>query len=59
MNYELAGGGDLTVELTDPSNEPVRLDLRKTADGDVCEFTPTKIGHYKLFAKLAGFLVNG
>lgn len=60
VNRQLAGGGDLTVELTDPLNEPVRLDMQTTADGDVVfEFIPTKIGQYKLSTKLAGFLVNG
>ncbi|KAL3990483.1 Filamin/ABP280 repeat family protein [Acanthocheilonema viteae] len=60
VNRQLAGGGDLTVELIDPSNEPVRLDMQTTPDGDdIFEFTPTKIGQYKLSTKLAGFLVNG
>ncbi|EJW78981.1 hypothetical protein WUBG_10110, partial [Wuchereria bancrofti] len=60
VNRQLAGGGDLTVELIDPSDEPVRLDMQTTADGDdIFEFTPTKIGQYKLSTKLAGFLVNG
>lgn len=60
MNRQLAGGGDLTVEMIDPSNEPVRLNMQTTPDGDdVFEFIPTKIGQYKLSTKLAGFLVNG
>ncbi|VIO89186.1 Uncharacterized protein BM_BM2319 [Brugia malayi] len=60
VNRQLAGSGDLTVELIDPSDEPVRLDMQTTADGDdIFEFTPTKIGQYKLSTKLAGFLVNG
>ncbi|KAM3727354.1 Filamin-C [Dirofilaria immitis] len=60
VNRQLAGDGDLTVELVDPSNEPVRLDMQTTADGDdIFEFIPTKVGQYKLFTKLAGFLVNG
>lgn len=60
MNRQLAGDGDLTVELTDPSNEPVRLNVQKTPDGDdIFEFMPAKIGEYKLSIKLAGFLVNG
>ncbi|CAG9538606.1 unnamed protein product [Cercopithifilaria johnstoni] len=60
VNRQLAGSDDLTVELTDPSNEPVRLDMQTTPDGDdVFEFIPTKTGQYKLSTKLAGFLVNG
>lgn len=60
MNRQLAGNGELTVELTDPSDEPVKLDMHRTADGDdVVEFIPAKVGQYKLTTKLAGFLVNG
>ncbi|VDK81997.1 unnamed protein product [Litomosoides sigmodontis] len=60
VNRQLAGDGDLTVELVDPSNEPVRLNVQTTPDGDdIFEFIPTKIGEYKLSTKLAGFLVNG
>ncbi|VDP13305.1 unnamed protein product [Onchocerca flexuosa] len=60
VNRQLAGDGDLTVELIDPSNELVRLDMQTTADGDdVFEFIPTKIGQYKLSTKLAGFFVDG
>uniref|UniRef100_A0A915PJY8 Filamin n=1 Tax=Setaria digitata TaxID=48799 RepID=A0A915PJY8_9BILA len=60
VNRQLAGSGELTMELTDPSNEPVRLDLQTTVDGDdVFEFIPSKIGQYKLVTKLAGFLVTG
>ncbi|VDN24249.1 unnamed protein product, partial [Gongylonema pulchrum] len=60
VNRQLAGNGELAIELLDPLNEPVKLDMHKNADGDdVVEFTPTRTGQYKLNAKLAGFLVNG
>uniref|UniRef100_A0A8R1XV92 Uncharacterized protein n=1 Tax=Onchocerca volvulus TaxID=6282 RepID=A0A8R1XV92_ONCVO len=60
VNRQLAGDGDLTVELIDPSNELVRFDMQTTADGDdVFKFIPNKIGQYKMSTKLAGFLVDG
>ncbi|VDN04794.1 unnamed protein product, partial [Thelazia callipaeda] len=55
VNRQMAGDGELTVELADPKNESVPLEMHKSADGDdIIEFVPTKVGQYQLTTKLAG-----
>ncbi|KAL3089865.1 hypothetical protein niasHT_022497 [Heterodera trifolii] len=55
-----AGTGPLAVELTDPQNEPIKLDRVLNSSGDESfTFVPTRLGPHKLALKLAGFAVHG
>ncbi|VDK53626.1 unnamed protein product, partial [Cylicostephanus goldi] len=55
-----AGTGDLSVEVTDPSGAPLKVEMLKSPGGeDRATFLPNQTGPHKVNVKVAGFQIPG
>ncbi|VDM77193.1 unnamed protein product [Strongylus vulgaris] len=55
-----AGAGDLTIEVTDPSGTPLKVEMLKSPGGeDRATFLPNQTGPHKVNVKVAGFQIPG
>ncbi|KHJ85276.1 Filamin/ABP280 repeat protein, partial [Oesophagostomum dentatum] len=55
-----AGTGDLSVEVSDPSGTPLKVEMLKSPGGeDRATFLPNQTGPHKINVKVAGFQIPG
>uniref|UniRef100_A0A8L8Q039 Calponin-homology (CH) domain-containing protein n=1 Tax=Heligmosomoides polygyrus TaxID=6339 RepID=A0A8L8Q039_HELPZ len=55
-----AGNGDLTVEISDPTGAPLKIETLKSPGGeDRITFLPNQTGPHKVNVKVAGFQIPG
>uniref|UniRef100_A0A1I7XV17 Filamin-A n=1 Tax=Heterorhabditis bacteriophora TaxID=37862 RepID=A0A1I7XV17_HETBA len=60
VDRQNAGAGDLQIEVTDPSGNPLKMEMIKSPGGeDRFTFLPNKIGPHKVNIRISGFQVSG